>query len=57
MAGLATGSTFASPLAIPSSGALTGFQLLATGLALGPSIPNSFGGITSNGLELGVGTL
>ena len=55
VAGLPTGTTFSSALAIPNVPALTGFQLLAQGLAIGP-IPNAFGGITSNGLDLRVGT-
>ncbi|HEX6811710.1 MAG TPA: hypothetical protein VF384_08820 [Planctomycetota bacterium] len=57
VAGLATGPTFGSPLSIPNNPALTGFMLLGTGLVLGPTIPNAFGGITSNGLELVIGTL
>jgi hypothetical protein len=56
VAGLAAGTTFSSPFSIPNNPALTGFQLLAQGLALGPFIPNPFGGITSNGLDLVVGT-
>ena len=56
VAGLVTGATFASPFSIPANPALTGFQLLGQGLVLGPAIPNPFGGITSNGLELIVGT-
>jgi hypothetical protein len=44
-----------STLPIPNNPALTGFQLLAQGLVLAASIPNSFGGETSNGLDLVVG--
>lgn len=56
VAGLVTGPTFTSPFPIPANPVLTGFQLLAQGLVLGPAIPNPFGGITSNGLELILGT-
>lgn len=56
VAGLPTASTFQSPLTIPNSPALTGFQLLAQGLVLGTAIANPFGGVTSNGLDLVVGT-
>lgn len=56
LAGLPTGSTFQVPLAIANNPALTGFQLLGQGLVLGIGIQNPFGGITSNGLELVVGT-
>jgi hypothetical protein len=56
VAGLTPGASFSTPLAIPSVPALTGFQLLAQGLVLNASIPNPFAGITSNGLELVVGT-
>ena len=55
IAGLPTGTTFSSPLPIPNNPALTGFQLLGQGLVLG-LLPNPFGGITSNGLQLVVGT-
>lgn len=56
VAGLASGPTFQSPLSIPNNPALTGLQLLAQGLVLSASIPNTFGGITSNGLDLVIGT-
>ncbi len=56
VAGLSPGPTFQSALPIPANPALTGFTLLAQGLVLSASIPNPFGGITSNGLELIVGT-
>ena len=52
----ATGPTFSSPFPIPANPALTGFMLFGQGLVLGPAIPNPFGGITSNGLELKLGT-
>ena len=55
VAGLA-GPTFTNPLPIPSNPALTGFHLVAQGLVLGAGIPNPFGGLTSNGLDLVVGT-
>ncbi|HEX5050739.1 MAG TPA: hypothetical protein VFZ65_03105 [Planctomycetota bacterium] len=53
---IAPGATFQSPLSIPNNAALTGFHLLAQGLVLNASIPNTFGGITSNGLDLVIGT-
>ena len=56
IAGVAPGATFTSPLPVPSNPALTGFRLLGQGLVLDPTIPNAFGGITSNGLDLVVGT-
>jgi hypothetical protein len=56
VAGLTPGPTFSSALPIPPNPALTGFQLLGQGLVLSASIPNAFGGITSNGLDLVVGT-
>ena len=56
VAGLAAGTTFQTPFSIPNIAALTGFQLLAQGLVLSPTIPNPFGGITSNGLDLIIGT-
>lgn len=56
LAGLPTGSTFQVPLPIANNPALTGFQLLGQGLVLGVGIPNSFGGTTSNGVDLVVGT-
>jgi hypothetical protein len=56
VAGLTPGTTYQSALPIPNNPALTGFQLLAQGLVLSASIPNAFGGITSNGLELVLGT-
>jgi len=55
VAGLAAGTTFSSPFAIPSNPALTGFQLLGQGLVLSPTVPNPFQGITSNGLALIIG--
>ena len=57
VAGLPLGTTFQTPLPIPLNPSLTGFQLLGQGLALSASIPNPFQGITSNGLDLVVGTL
>lgn len=56
VAGLPTGTTYPTSLPIPNNAALTGLMLLAQGLVLGPSVPNQFGGLTSNGLELVVGT-
>lgn len=56
IAGLVAGPTFSTPLSIPANPALTGFHLLAQGLVLGTAVPNAFGGVTSNGLELIVGT-
>jgi hypothetical protein len=56
VAGVTPGPTFASALPIPNNAALTGFRLLGQGLVLSAAIPNPFGGITSNGLDLVVGT-
>jgi len=56
VAGLVAGTTFSTPFPIPSNPALTGFHLQGQGMVLGPTIPNPFQGITSNGLDLVVGT-
>lgn len=50
--GVLPGAQFSVPLAIPPNNALIGFNLNAQGLALNPSIPNAFQGITSNGLQM-----
>lgn len=50
--GLAAGSTFSTPLAIPATPNFAGVMLYSQALAINPGIPNAFQGITSNGLEL-----
>lgn len=51
------GGLVQSALPIPNNPALAGLHLYCQGLALGAAIPNPFGGTTSNGVDLLIGTL
>jgi hypothetical protein len=56
VAGVLPGLTYQTPVTIPNNPTLTGAQFLAQGLVLSATIPNPFNGITSNGLDLVIGT-
>ncbi|MCK5940474.1 MAG: hypothetical protein KAI24_00790 [Planctomycetes bacterium] len=54
--GALPGSTYSSPFNIPNNTALAGFQVFCQGFCLNATIPNPLGALTSNGVELTVGS-